>query len=294
MRLAPYCLALVTSTSVYADTAQGVVPTLPKVGDSLSPAGASDWPKLTWLYDAPSVKDAAGKVVIHWFCAPQKQLQPCIDDLARIVTLRDTGRVYVVAYTSATSRADIKRVDPIRESEGVGKGTVAYGRSVGALTKHLAVGNGPASIVVDVEGKVALVTTGADPAALDARDAKVNALANAIKDYTQSKEGPTTVKVGEKFNLSVKIRLASWLSYAADQPMEFSVNTPKDIHCDPAKVTGDKIKIDGRNLAAQVTCTGARGIYQVSGRLKFGYNTPSGPGFGNVDGVVWKFEVKPN
>lgn len=294
MRLTTYCLVLLASASGYADTAQGIVPSLPKVGDSLSPAGASDWPKLTWLYDAPSAKDAAGKVVIHWYCAPQVQLQPCIDDLARIVTLRDTGRVYLVAYTSATRRADLKRVDPIRESEGVGKGTLAYGRSVATLAKHLAFGNGPASIVVDVDGKVALVTTGGDPSALDARDAKVNALVGAIKDYTQTKAGPKVVKAGEKFDLSLKIQLASWLSYSADPPMEFSVTTPKDIHCDQTRVTGDKLKIEGRNLAAQVTCTAARGVYQVSGRLKFGYNAPSGPGFGNVDGVVWKFEVKPN
>lgn len=292
MRLPTYCLVLLATTTAAADTAQGIVPSLPKVGDRLSPSGASDWPKLTWLYDAPSVKDAAGKVVIHWFCSPQNQLQPCIDDLARIVALRDSGRVYIVAYTSAKSRADIKRVDPIRESEGVGKGTVAYGRSVAALTKQLGVGNGPASIVVDVEGKVALVSAGADPSTLDARDAKVTSLVSAIKDYTSFKQGPKTVKVGQKFYLGLKIELASWLSYATDQPMEFSVSPPKDIHCDQNRLTRDKLKIEGHTLTARVTCTGARGIYGVSGRLKFGYNAPSGPGFGNVDGVVWKFEVK--
>jgi len=294
MRLTTCCFALLVSTSASADTARGVAPSLPKVGDVLSPSGASDWPKLEWLYDAPSAKDATGKVVIHWFCAPQTQLQPCIDDLARLVTLRDTGRVYIVAYINASSRADIKRVDPIRESEGVGKGTVAHGRSVAALSRQLGVGRDPASIVVDVDGKVAQVTTSADPAALDARDGKVNALISAIKEYTQSQEGPSAVRTGEKFNLVLRIRLASWLSYSNAQPMEFRLTAPKDLQCDQTVLSADKLKIDGRNLTAQVTCSGTRGVYQVSGRLKFGYNAPSGPGFGNVDGVVWKFEIKPN
>lgn len=294
MRLTTCCLALFVATSAYADTARGVVASLPKVGDNLSPSGGADWPKLTWLYDSPSAKDATGKVTIHWFCAPQTQLQTCIDDLARIVTLRDTGRVYIVAYINSASMPDIKRVDPIRESEGVGKGTVAYGRSVATLTKQLGVGRDPASIVVDVDGKVALVTTTGDPAALDARDAKVNALIGAIKDYTSTHDGPSTVKVGEKFNLSLKVRLANWLNYSSSQPMEFKLSAPKDLHCDQTTLWGDKLKIDGRVLTAQVTCAAARGVYQVAGRLKFGYDAPSGPGFGDVDGVVWKFEAKPN
>lgn len=294
MRLTTCCFALLAATSASADTARGVAASLPKIGDALSPSGGSDWPKLTWLYDAPSEKDATGKVAIHWFCAPQTQLQPCIDDLARLVTLRDTGKVYIVAYINAYGRADIKRVDPIRESEGVGKGTVAYGKPVSTLSRQLGVGRDPASIVVDVEGKVALITTTADPAALDARDAKVNALISAIKEYTQSQEGPTSVKTGEKFHLSLKVKLAPWLTYSNAQPMEFRLTAPKDIQCDQTMLTADKLKIDGRSLTAQVTCSGARGVYQVSGRLKFGYNAPSGPGFGNVDGVVWKFEIKPN
>ena len=293
MRLTTLCLALFVSASAYADTAKGPVASLPKVGDTLNQGGASDWPKLTWLYDAPSGKDAAGKVVIHWFCTPQTKDQTCNDDLARIVTLRDTGRVYIVAYIDAASQRDAKKLDPIRESEGVGKGTVAFGKGVTTLGKQLGVGKGPASIVVDVDGKVVLVSTSGDSAQLDARDTKVNALVNAIKEYTSAQDGPTTVKAGEKFNLSLKIQLANWLNYSSSQPMEFNLTVPKDIKCDATTLKGDKLKIDARTLTAQVSCSGPRGVYQASGKLKFGYESPSGPGFGNVDGVVWKFEIKP-
>src|SRR6188508_792826 len=52
---------------------------LPAVGDSFGIAGSPAWPKLDWLYDVPAPTDAAGKVVIHWFCAPR--LAGCTDDL---------------------------------------------------------------------------------------------------------------------------------------------------------------------------------------------------------------------
>lgn len=45
---------------------------LPAVGDALGLDGVPGTPKLDWLYDVPSPGDAAGKVVIHWFCAPRK------------------------------------------------------------------------------------------------------------------------------------------------------------------------------------------------------------------------------
>src|SRR5215467_5517581 len=57
---------------------------LPAVGDSFGINGSAAWPKLDWLYDVPAPSDAAGKVIIHWFCAPK--IQACTDDLARIVT----------------------------------------------------------------------------------------------------------------------------------------------------------------------------------------------------------------
>src|SRR5262249_33653534 len=129
MRLNTFCtLCLLCSTAsggAAADTGSGPAATLPKVGDTLTQGGGVDWPKLQWLYEAPSAKDAAGKIVIHWFCQPK--VQACTDDLARIVNLRDTSRVYIVAYINAPNSKEAKKLDPIRESEGVGRGTVAFG-----------------------------------------------------------------------------------------------------------------------------------------------------------------------
>ncbi|TMQ27498.1 MAG: hypothetical protein E6J90_02490, partial [Deltaproteobacteria bacterium] len=69
---------------------------LPAVGDVFGIEGGPGWPKLDWLYDVPQASDAAGKVMIHWFCAPK--VQACTDDLARIVTLKENGKVYIIAY----------------------------------------------------------------------------------------------------------------------------------------------------------------------------------------------------
>jgi hypothetical protein len=277
------------ATTALADTAKGPVATMPKVGDTLNQGGGVDWPKMQWLYEAPSAKDAAGKVVMHWFC--QTKVQACTDDLARVITLRDTGKVYIVAYINAPTAAEAKKVDPIRESEGVGKGTVAWGKSVTLLDKQLSI-TGPASFVVDVDGKVQLVSTGSDAGALDARDAKVTELAKAIKDYTSAKDGPSTVKAGEKFTLSLKINLSNWLTYSTSQPRTFNVTVPKDIKCDSVAQKGDQLKVDGHTLTGSVSCSGPRGSYEARGELRFGYDAPSGPGFGNVDGIVWKFEIK--
>src|SRR4051812_49350388 len=107
-----------------------VVAVLPAVGDSLPLAGHVTWPVREWLYDVPSEKDAAGKIVIHWFCT--QKVKMCVDDLARIVTLKENARVYVIAYISGL-KGDAKKLDPIRESEGVGRGTVAFGKGVQAM-----------------------------------------------------------------------------------------------------------------------------------------------------------------
>jgi hypothetical protein len=290
MRLLTLCFAVLLSSTAFADTGTGPVASLPKVGDTLGQSGQADWPKLQWMYDAPSAKDAAGKVVIHWFC--QLKVQPCIDDLARIITLRDTGRVYIVAYITAPTTKDAKKLDPIRESEGVGKGTVAFGKGVTTLVKQLGLTGGPASIVVDVDGKVAMVSTAVDATALDARDTKVNALVGAIKEYTAHHTGPETAKVGEKFNLALRIQLAPWLTYSKAQPMQFDLTVPKDIKCDATTLKREQLKIEDHTLTAQVSCSGPRGVYQAQGKIKFGYDSPSGTGFGDVDGVVWKFELK--
>src|SRR5438445_15017 len=91
------------------------------------------------------------------------------------------GRASIAIGTASGTGA--KKLDPIRESEGVGRGTVAFGKGVTTLDKQLSI-TGPASFVVDVDGKVQLVSTASDPTALDARDAKVTDLEKNIKDYT--------------------------------------------------------------------------------------------------------------
>jgi len=261
---------------------------LPAVGDQLPITGTAAWPKLDWLYDVPSPTDVAGKVVIHWFCAPK--VQACTDDLARIVTLKENGKVYIIAYINGT-KAQAQKLDPIRESEGVGRGTVAFGRGATKLMKDLAI-TGPASIVVDVDGKVQLVTTSASPGDLDARDAKVNASIVAIKEYVSTPDGPKTAKPGDKFQLSMAIKLASWLKYSDKTPMEFKLTVPPDIKCDATSLKGDQLKLADKLLTAAVTCSGPHGIYEARGELRFGYDAPGGGTGIGAESAKWKFEIK--
>lgn len=261
---------------------------LPVVGETLPIEGPPSWPKLDWLYDVPAPSDAAGKVVIHWFCAPK--IQTCPDDLARVITLREGGRVYVIAYLNGT-KSQAQKLDPIRESEGVGHGTVAYGRGATKLMKDLAI-TGPASIVVDVDGVVQLVTTGASPAELDVRDAKVNAAVAAIKEYVSTTDGPKQVKPNEKFHLSIAIKLASWLKYSDKSPMEMVVTVPPDIKCDATTLKGEQLKVADKLLTAMVTCSGPHGIYEARGELRFAYDVPSGSTGIGAESARWKFEIK--
>ena len=252
--------------------------------------GAGDWPKLQWSYGAPLASDAAGKVVIHWFCTPK--VSACVDDLARIVTLREAGSVYVVAYINGSQR-DSKKLDPIRESEGVGRGTVAYGPNVKKLFKQLGIAKGPASVVVDVDGKVKVVAASGDLNELDSRDTIIKATVDAIKPFTVTNEGPTSGKPTDKLTFAIKIHLASWLTFSQKTPMEFHFTASKDVKCDATKLGREQMKIDGRTLTAQVTCTAPRGSYQVRGDIRFGYDNPDRTtGLGN-DGASWKFEIKP-
>jgi hypothetical protein len=262
---------------------------LPKVGDTMPLTGSGDWAKLTWSYNAPSTNDAAGKVVIHWFCTPK--VSACSDDLARLVTMREAGGVYIVAYINGSMR-DAKKLDPIRESEGVGRGTMATGAGVKKLFKTLGIAKGPASIVVDVDGKVKLVATSGDLNELDSRDSIIKSLIDAIHAFTTSNEGPKTPKPGEKFSFTFKVELATWLAYSQKTPMEFTVSVAKDIKCDATTLRGQQLKIEGRTLTATVTCTAPRGSYQARGEIRFGYENPDRTtGLGN-DGATWKFEVK--
>jgi hypothetical protein len=262
--------------------------TLPAVGDALAITGTAAWPRLDWLYDVPAPNDAAGKVGIHWFCAPR--VPACTDDLARIVTIKENGRAYVIAYING-SRAQARKLDPIRESEGVGRGTVAFGRGATRLMKQLGI-TGPASIVVDVDGKVVHATTSGAPADLDARDAKVAAAIGAIKEYVASSEGPTQAKPGEKFALSMSVKLASWLGYSTKSPTQLTVTVPPDFKCDATTLTGDQIKLVDKQLTATVTCSGPRGIYEARGELRFGYDAPGGATGIGAESAKWKFEIK--
>jgi len=266
---------------------------LPAVGDTLAPNGAPGWPpKLEWLYDLPSFKDATGKIVLHWFCAPK--LSACTEDLARVVTLKENNpRLYVIAYING-AKGEAKKLDPIRETEGVGRGTVAFGKNAMALAKRLGV-TGPVSIVVGIDGKVALVTRSESPTDLDARDAKVVALANAIKDYSTSFDGPKLVKPDDKFRLSMTITLSPWLKYSKRTPAEFKLTVvPKDIKCDNITLRGDQLKTVDQALIAQVSCSGPKGIYELRGTMTFGYDNPAAGGSSlGTDGVTWKLEIKP-
>ena len=207
--------AIATQAPAHAQPKSGDPIALPSVGETLALSGAPGWPqKLEWLYDVPSPTDAAGKIVIHWFCAPK--VTTCIDDLARVVTLKENG-ASTWSRTSTAPRREAKKLDPIRETEGVGRGTVSFGKQVAALAKRMSV-TGPASIVVGLDGKIAFVTTGPSPADLDARDAKVTALSTAIRDYASTSEGPKIVKPDDKFRLTMTVKLASWLKYSKQTP----------------------------------------------------------------------------
>jgi hypothetical protein len=281
------------TTSPMGTGAPAVPPTaakaaeMPGVGDPL-PLVPDFWPKQKWLYDAPSANDAAGKVVIHWFCTAK--VQACTDDLARIINLRDNGRVYIIAYLDGYPSL-AKKLDPIRESEGVGKGTVATGPGVTKLMKLLNVKPGPTSIVVGVEGKVTMVSVNGDANALDARDAEVNKETGAIKEFTTSHDGPATVKANDKFALTFKVVLASWLSYSQKTPTEFSISVPKDIKCDATTLKGDQLKVDGKTLTATVNCSAPHGVYQAVGKIRFGYASPTGASGLGDDGATWNINV---
>ena len=282
--------ALAASAAAQPKKAPAVVAAMPAVGDTLTAMGAPTWPKRDWLYDVPSDKDAAGKVTIHWFCSTK--VKTCVDDLARIVTMKENGRVYVVAHING-SKGDAKKLDPIRESEGVGKGSVAFGKGTIAMMKQLGI-TGPASIVVDVEGKVALVSTSAAPADLDARDKKVADLIATIKEYKlTNSESPKDVKANDKFTFTMSVNLAKWLTFSKKTPMNFKLTAPPDFKCDAKELKGDQIKVENNVLTASVSCTAPKGIYEARGELNFGYDTPSNAAGLGTEGAKWKFEVKP-
>jgi hypothetical protein len=267
-----------------AAAAQG----MPKSGDMLSLGGNAEWPAQTWMYNAPSANDAAGRVVVYWFCTAK--VSACVDDLARIVTMREAGGVYIIGFINGSAR-DAKKLDPIRESEGVGRGTLASGPGVKKLFKQLGIAKGPASIVVGLDGKVKAVTTSGDLNELDARDTVIKELVESVKPFTTSNKAPKTAKAGEKLVFTFEVQLASWLSYSKKSPMEFTFRAAKELKCDATTLKGEQLKITDKTLTATVTCTAPRGSYQARGEIRFGYDSPNGAaGLGN-DGATWKFDV---
>ncbi len=282
-RLLAYLLPL--ATAALAASAAPASAETPKEGEALV------WPTLkTWLEDPPVANDAAGKVVVHWFCSA-KGAPLCKDDLARLVTLREAGKIYVIGYINGTKR-DALKLDPVRSE--IAAGAVSYGPQVAKLMKTLAVGAGPSAIVVNVDGKIAHVQIGGEPDVLDKRDAKVNELVAAIKEFTVTTDGPAAaVKVGERFEFKVAIELAPWLSFNKKAPTEVQLSLPTELKCDASKLTGDQLKIEDRRLSASFACSSTqRGSYEARAEYRFGYQSPNGSQALGSDGVRWKFQVK--
>jgi hypothetical protein len=285
-------LGLASVASAQPTTSPSAVPAksaaeMPAVGDTLA-LYPDFWGKQKWLYDAPNAKDSAGQVIIHWFCTAK--VQACTDDLARVINLRENGHVYVIAYIDGNATL-AKKLDPIRESEGIGHGTAATGAGVTKLMKLLKVKPGPSSIVVGVDGKVAMVSVNGDTNALDARDAEVNKLAASIKAFVSSHDGPASVKANEKFTLTFKVQLASWLNYATSSPKQFDITIPKDFKCDATSLKGDQLKIDNHTLTAAVSCTAPHGSYEAVGKIRFGYSTQTGASGLGDDVARWNIKV---
>lgn len=278
LAVAAFALGILTSTAAQAD--------IPKVGDPMA------WPtvKKFWLDDPPNAADAAGKVVVHWYCSAK--VAECRDDLARLVEMRESNaKVYVIAYISdAKSKKTVKKLDPIRED--VGTGAVAYGKEVDRLGATIGLPAG-GSIVQDVDGKVALIAPSTDPEFLDKRDAKVKELIAGIKEYTSTSKGPSQVKVGEKFSLDVSISLASWLTTTTKSPLEFSLTAPANITCTSTKLAAKDVKMDARTITAAFYCTaGKAGSYELSASLRFGFETPTKATGVGSDSARFKFTAK--
>jgi hypothetical protein len=278
LAIVAFTLGISWSTAARAD--------IPKVGDPMP------WPtvKKFWLDDPPNAADAAGKVVVHWYCSAK--VDTCRDDLARLVEMRESNaKVYVIAYLSdAKSKKTAKKLDPIRED--VGAGAVAYGKEVDRLGATIGLPSG-GSIVQDVDGKIALVAPSTDPEFLDKRDAKVKELIAAIKEYTSSSKGPSQVKVGEKFALEVSINLASWLTTSSKATVEFTLTAPANITCTSTKLTAKDVKIDARTINASFSCTASKaGSYEMSAALRFGFETPTKATGVGSDSARFKFTAK--
>lgn len=275
--LLPLALTMATASSALAEA--------PKVGDSFA------WPaQKSWLEDPPVANDSAGKVVVHWFCS--SRVAQCKDDLARLIALREAGKIYVIGYINGGKR-DAQKLDPVRSA--IAGGAVAYGPAVPKLMKAYGLGTGPAAIVVGTDGKVAHVQLGGDPDSLDKRDTAVNELVAKIKEFTVTNDGPAAaVKIGERFEFKLNIELAPWLTFNSKAPTEVALTAPAELKCDALKLGADKLKLDDlRHLSATFSCSStAKGNYEVRAEYRFGYQSPNGTQALGSDGIRWKFQVK--
>ena len=248
------------------------------------------WPTVkTWIGDAPTAADAAGKVVVHWFCTAK--VPACRDDLARIVTMREAGKIYVIGYI-AGSRRDAQKLDPVRGE--LGAGALAYGKPIAKVLGQLGLGAGPAAIVVNVDGNVALIANAVDPDTLDKRDRKVAELAAAVREFTITKSGPTSTKVGDSFKLSLTVELSPWLSFSQKVPTRAVLTLPPNVTCDKSALDRNDLQTRGRTMSGSVNCRGTKpGSYEARADLRFGYDNPNQSTGVGTDGVGWKFLVEP-
>ena len=260
-----------------------VAPGTAVLGKPFAPLGMRQW-----LGEPPSANDAAGRVVLHWFCAAKNKV--CKDDLARVMTLRENGKVYVVAYIAGGKR-DAQKLDPVRDA--VGAGAVAFGPAVVKAMGLNGFGLGPASVILGVDGNVAHIENGGEPDILDEREAKIAELGNAIKDFSVAVAGPKgSIKAGERFELKVTLELAPWLAFNRKAVTEYALTVAPDFVCDAKKIGADKMQIDGKRLVASIGCVvNGKGSYEARATYRFGYDHPAGTTAMGTDSVGWKFDV---
>ena len=239
--------------------------------------------------DTPERPDpsADGSVVIHWFCTPK--LSACVDDLARIVRFREAGDVYVVWHLNAPLREAKEMIPP---AAGVATGRIDAGPDVQQLFKRLRIANGPASVVVDLDGTIKAVTSSADVKELDSRDAIIRNLVANAKPYTITKLGPTSGKAGAKLAFTVQVQLGRWTrGFNVAGITFFKFQPARGMTCDEMELNRDQLKFADKTLTATVTCTAPKGSYEASGKIHFEYRPWDATGAFADDRVDWTFGV---
>ena len=261
---------------------------MPAAGDTL-PLSPDYWGKQKWLYDAPSENDAAGKVVIHWFCPPK--VQACTDDLARIITLRDNGKVYIVAYIDGNaSLREEARSDPRERGRRQGHGRVRPGR-------HQADEEARREARPDVDRRPTSTarSSWSRPTATPPRSTRATRRSTrsigAIKEFTTSHEGPATVKAGDKFTLAFKVQLAQLAEVLAEARRRSSTSRSRRTSSATrrrSRATSSRSRADAdraRSTAPRPTASTRRAARSGSATT-----SPGGSRASATDGANWKFE----